>query len=203
MQTVKRNLSELKTPKKNVRIHSDKQIKEFCRSVKMFGQIRPLVIDEDDVILAGNGLREAMVALGYTEGDCYVVSGLSENQKKKLMLADNRIFNLGVDDTRAFEEIVIELGNDIDIPGYDSDILKTLTLDFDGIDAVMDGYGIISDSTKASMQKAAEQYEEEEESFVNSSQEIAVRPAPGTESADDALATKYIVCPKCGEKIWL
>ena len=56
MKVIKKKLSELRRPKKNVRNHSIKQIEEFKRSVQMFGQIRPIVIDEDNVILAGNGL---------------------------------------------------------------------------------------------------------------------------------------------------
>lgn len=42
------------------------------------------------------------------------------------MLADNRIFNLGVDDLQAFEEIILELDHDFDIPGYDADLLETV-----------------------------------------------------------------------------
>ena len=45
-------------PEKNVRIHTEQQLREFERSVRMFGQIRPIVVDENNVILAGNGLYE-------------------------------------------------------------------------------------------------------------------------------------------------
>ena len=78
MKVIKKKLSELRRPKKNVRNHSIKQIEEFKRSVQMFGQIRPIVIDEDNVILAGNGLFMALEALGRTEADCYVAAGLTE-----------------------------------------------------------------------------------------------------------------------------
>ena len=55
-------------------------------------------------------------------------------QKKKLMLADNKIFQLGEDDTYAFEEALRELSGDIDIPGYSADILKSLASDLKSID---------------------------------------------------------------------
>lgn len=141
MKVIKKKLSELRRPKKNVRNHSIKQIEEFKRSVQMFGQIRPIVIDEDNVILAGNGLFMALEALGRTEADCYVAAGLTEAGKKKLMLADNRIFNLGVDDLQAFEEIILELDHDFDIPGYDADLLETLVIDVGAADTLMGGYG--------------------------------------------------------------
>lgn len=103
MKVIKKNLTDLRRPERNVRIHSDKQITEFRRSIEMFGQIRPIVIDDAGVILAGNGLYEALCAMGRTEADCYIASGLTDSQKKKLMLADNRIFSLGVDDIQGFE----------------------------------------------------------------------------------------------------
>ena len=99
MKVTKKPLTELHPPERNVRMHTDKQLKEFRRSVEMFGQIRPIVVDESGTILAGNGLFETLLSMGHTEADCYVVSGLTEAQKKKLMLADNRVFDLGVDDS--------------------------------------------------------------------------------------------------------
>lgn len=82
MRTVTKLLSELKRPEKNVRMHTDKQLTEFRRSVEMFGQIRPIVIDENNVMLAGNGLYETLLSMGRTEADCYVVEGLTENEKR-------------------------------------------------------------------------------------------------------------------------
>lgn len=78
MQVTKLPLSELKRPERNTRMHTDKQIAEFKRSVEMFGQIRPIVVDENYVMLAGNGLYDTLLAMGRTEADCYVVTGLSE-----------------------------------------------------------------------------------------------------------------------------
>ena len=43
MKVIKKPLTELRRPDRNVRMHTDKQLKEFRRSVEMFGQIRPIV----------------------------------------------------------------------------------------------------------------------------------------------------------------
>ena len=67
MNVVKKPLAELRRPERNVRMHTDKQLKEFRRSVEMFGQIRPIVIDEGGVILAGNGLFETLLAMGHAD----------------------------------------------------------------------------------------------------------------------------------------
>ncbi len=206
MKVIKKALSDLRKPERNVRIHSDKQITEFKRSIEMFGQIRPIVIDEAGTILAGNGLYEALSAMGRTEAECYVAAGLSESQKKKLMLADNRIFSLGVDDLQGFDEIIAGL-DDLDVPGYDEDLLKTLTADLKEADEMLAGYGIIDDSTKAEMKKAAERYEQKDEQYTQSAEEVKPAAAPPVEAAVEdraqELDRRYIVCPKCGEKIWL
>lgn len=226
MTITKVPINALKVPEKNVRIHSAKQIEEFKRSIEMFGQIRPIVCDEEYTIIAGNGLYAALSALGWAEADCYIVSGLSEVEKKKLMLADNRIFSLGVDDLQAFDEILLELDNDFDIPGYDSSLLETLTISLDDADDYISGYGIISDESKEQMQRAAEKYREEDEAFSHSYEEYKpVTPLHPQESVSNVfkpaadigagaaekpvgepkneLQRRFLVCPKCGEKIWL
>lgn len=227
MKVIKKKLSELKRPEKNVRMHSSKQLAEFRRSVEMFGQIRPIVIDENGVILAGNGLYETMLSMGKEEADCYVVSDLTDKEKKKLMLADNRVFNLGVDDLAVFDEIIAELGSDLDVPGYDPDLLKSLVAAADDVDDIIEGYGLISDESKAGMEKAAERYKSEESSFVQESTEVkpqqtvtAEERPPAAVSANEnktttpatetpqkeppaPLTRSFVVCPKCGEKIWL
>ena len=138
MEIVNRNVTDLKHVEGNTRLHSERQLREYVRSIEMFGQIRPLVIDENNVVLAGNGLLAAFRMMGTTTVACHVVRGLSEKQKKKLMLADNKIFQLGEDNTFAFEEALRELSGDIDIPGYSADILKSLSSDLKTIDELRD-----------------------------------------------------------------
>lgn len=64
MKIISMKLADLKQPEKNVRIHTEKQLQEFQRSVEMFGQIRPIVVDENNVIMAGNGLYDTLLRMG-------------------------------------------------------------------------------------------------------------------------------------------
>ncbi len=204
MKIVKRKLSELKRPEKNTRMHSDKQIAEFKRSVEMFGQIRPIVIDENNVMLAGNGLYDTLLALGKDTADCYVVTGLTEKEKKKLMLADNRIFDLGVDDMKAFDEILKELGDDLDIPGYDEELLETLRANSEDVDDAMSLYGVVPEDRKEEIKANAGMYDcapvpaqpAEPSSGATPSNEPSV-------SMHEPAERQYVICPKCGEQIWL
>ena len=200
MQVTKLPLSELKRPEKNVRMHTDKQIAEFKRSVEMFGQIRPIVVDENYVMLAGNGLYDTLLTMGRTEADCYIVTGLSEKEKKKLMLADNRIFDLGVDDMDAFDALIAELEGDLDVPGYDEELLESLLADSTEVDEIMSSYGLIDEGKKEQLASAAETYRKEEAAREAS----PVVPDTNVGHTEDGQPVgKYVVCPKCGEKVWL
>jgi len=235
-------LAELKPNPRNVRLHSAKQLEEYRRSVAKFGQTKAIVCDENKTILIGNGLYEAMKAQGMTEAACFVKTGMSESDKLKMMMADNKVYSLGVDNLDTIEEIIAELGamKDFDIPGYDADLLETLTFEPDDADDFMGGYGILDESSKASMERAAERYAQEEAEFAATAEKLSVpnrnmpagdrnlrEAAPGTteetpgraptpqtdivtsseEKAEGtqgiALQRRFLVCPKCGEKIWL
>lgn len=54
MIITQKKLSELHKPARNIRRHSEKQLTEYIRSIKMFGQVKPLVVAEDGEIIAGN-----------------------------------------------------------------------------------------------------------------------------------------------------
>lgn len=203
MKIIRKKLTELKPAERNVRIHSEKQVKEFVRSLDSFGQIRPIVIDEDNTILAGNGLYAALTAKGETSADCYIMTGLSENDKKKLMLADNKIYSLGVDDMEVFEEFLRDLGDDLEIPGFDQELLETLTADMSDVDEMLSGYGTVTETTKQQITQTAERYEAQEEQHTAEAEEVKPAPAPAPDAPPEALPKRFLQCPRCGEKIWL
>ena len=204
MKVTKKHLSELHPPERNVRLHTEKQMKEFRRSVEMFGQIRPIVIDEGGTILAGNGLFEAMKSMGLVDADCYVVEGLTEAQKKKLMLADNRVFNLGVDDMEALDAFVQELKDDLDIPGFEEDLLQAMVMEAEEATQALMTYGTIEPEQAQAIRQTHERYQAREEA---AGQEEEAPPTPSEQAAGDCGSTEppgqFILCPKCGERIWL
>lgn len=198
MKVTVKKLADLHVMEKNIRRHTDKQLKEYVRSITMFGQFKPIVVDENGLILAGNGLYYALQNMGAETCDCYVMTGLTENQKKKLMLADNRVYELGFTDTGIFDEIIRELGGDVDVPGWDADLLEMLNASVREATEMVENYGV---------------YDAGEVEAVNSkgSQPDTPAAAPATAPAaqppqDDmthAETQRVIVCPKCGEQICL
>ena len=202
MNIIRKKLDELKRPERNVRMHTDKQIQEFKRSVEMFGQIRPIVIDENGVILAGNGLYETLLAMGRTEAECYVSAGLTEAGKKKLMLADNRIFSLGVDDLSAFDAFVLELRDDLDIPGFDDDLLQSLVAEADNVGDTLREYGTIDRQEADSIRERAQRDASENAAPTNPSPSPAPPDHGGDGPVENSQDRQPITCPKCGERIW-
>lgn len=212
MKIVKMKLSELKCPEKNIRIHTDKQIQEFERSVKMFGQIRPIVADENNVILCGNGLFATLTKMGYDTADVYKVTGLTENQKKKLMIADNKIYGLGIDDLDTFNKFLADLGEDLDIPGFDENILKSMVAEAEDVTEKISEYGTIDDDEIKAIQASKERKEalmanppsnEPEESDTTEDTFTNDNNSHQTTPPVPAEMQKFVICPDCGCKIWL
>ena len=186
------------------------------RSLTMFGQTRPMVVDDQFTVLVGNGMMTAMEELGWKEAECYVYEGLTEARKKKLMLADNRVYDLGLMDMDAFDAILQELAGDTDIPGWDENLLKTLTASTAEVDALIGGYGSYPREEVESLQRRErDDYVSPPDAGAAYSPVATPSPAspspaqyetmPDTGDAENVAQPiqRYIICPKCGEKICL
>lgn len=214
MEVKKMKLADLISPEKNVRIHTEQQLREFERSIAMFGQIRPIVVDESNVILAGNGLHETLIRMGKTEADVYQYSHLTENQKKKLMIADNKIFSLGIENLDTLNCFLDELQGDLNIPGFDEEILKQMVAEAEDITEKLAEYGTLDQEEIKAIKERSQRSEsviENEGVYENSTQEsrqndraiLSNDNIHQEQDAETAEIIKFIICPKCGEKIWL
>ena len=206
MEIITMKLVDLVKPEKNVRIHTEQQLKEFQRSVKMFGQIRPIVVDENNVILAGNGLYETLIAMGKETADVYKYDNLTENQKKKLMIADNKIFSLGIENLDTLNSFLEDLQGDLDIPGFDEDILKQMVSEAEDVTEKLSEYGTLDDEEIQSIKESGERKEQqiqkaEAEQATPAPQPIAQPQQEMPEDSEDTTEVKkFVICPKCGEK---
>ena len=211
MEVITMKLADLVKPEKNVRIHTEQQLKEFQRSVTMFGQIRPIVIDENNIILAGNGLYDTLVAMGRDTADVYRYDNLTENQKKKLMIADNKIFSLGIENLETLNSFLEDLQGDLDIPGFDEEILKQMVSEAEDITDKLSEYGTLDEeeirSIKENGEKKEQQIQRMESEQGNGQTEqapaVPIQQEPAGDDGDTAEIKKFVICPNCGEKIWL
>jgi SAM-dependent MidA family methyltransferase len=185
------NIALLKTPEKNTRIHPEKQINEIRRSLKKWGQYKDIVIDDQHLILAGNGLVEAMRAEGYTKASVVVLYELSENDKKKLMMSDNKTAGLGIDNLTNIDAIISELNGDFDIPGFDDEVLASINASSEEISIALNDYG---KATEANIENI------DANSDVNDIAAEFVEPEGSNVPTEEKKSVK---CPRCGADVWL
>lgn len=123
------NASDLIPYLNNSRTHTEDQVNQVAASIKEFGFTNPVLIDEDNGIIAGHGRVMAAQKLNITDIPCIVLSGLTKAQKKAYVIADNQLaLNSGWDmDMLKLEvESLKELEFDIDLLGFDNDFLDDL-----------------------------------------------------------------------------
>lgn len=189
MKTKTAKLSTLKLLERNPRKHNVVQLRELKRSLKKFGQIRPIVVDETNTVLAGNGLLMAMLEDGYEEATVMQVLGLSENDKKRLVLADNKIAALGADDYSIVEELIHELSDELDIPGFDEEALRSLVALPVDLEAVANSYGKMTEEEISRAKTYGDKISEDN------------RKAETTAHAPTA-EPEYTFCKTCGQRVW-
>jgi hypothetical protein len=86
-----RPLDTLRLDPTNARKHSKKQIAQIAESVRAFGFNVPVLIDDDNKVIAGHGRFLACKLLGFTEVPTICLDHLSPEQIRAFMIADNRL----------------------------------------------------------------------------------------------------------------
>lgn len=124
MEIIKLKISDIKPYAKNPR-KNDNAVDAVAESIKQCGYCSPIIIDENNVILCGHTRLKALKKLGYKEAECVKKEGMTEDQKKKYRILDNKTSELAEWDFDLLGEELQEL----DFGGFDF-----------GLDTVLD-YG--------------------------------------------------------------
>ena len=111
MKIVNKTLRELKPYENNPR-NNDGSVLFVANSIREFGFKVPIVIDKNDVIVAGHTRFEAAKHIGLNEVPCIVADDLTEEQIKAFRLADNKV---GEHSRWDFEKLEVELSEIIDL----------------------------------------------------------------------------------------
>lgn len=90
MNIIEKKITEIKPYEKNPR-RNDEAVKYVAESIKNFGFKVPIVIDKNNVIVAGHTRYKAAKNLGLKEVPCIVADDLTEEQVKAFRLADNKV----------------------------------------------------------------------------------------------------------------
>lgn len=89
MEIIKMPIGEIKPYEKNAR-KNDEAVNAVIESIKQCEYVAPIVVDENNVILAGHTRLKALKKLGVKEVEVCVKTGLTDEQKRKYRLLDNK-----------------------------------------------------------------------------------------------------------------
>ena len=92
MKVLKVKISEIKTNPKNPRLIKDDKFKKLVKSIQEFPQmleLRPIVVDENNIVLGGNMRLKACIEVGLKEVFIVKANDLTEQQKDEFIVKDN------------------------------------------------------------------------------------------------------------------
>lgn len=118
LKTVQIEISKVSNDPANVRTHSKKNIDAIRASLKRFGQQKPIVIDSDNIVRAGNGTLEAAKELGW-KYISVVISDLEPSELTAYAIADNRTAELADWDLEDLDKQLQSLESDLATVAYD------------------------------------------------------------------------------------
>jgi hypothetical protein len=191
MNTETVSVASLKPYPGNPRRHSSLQISEMARSIEKYGQIRPIVCDENGTILVGHCIHLALQQMKREEAIVLRKVDLDENEKKRLILADNKISDLGTDDFDQLWALIESMEGNYDIPGYDDNVLTELLHNVD----------------ETAMNLGADLEKKEGSEFRSQfssdpvSQEVMASVHPVVASEPNAKGERMLQCPYCKKMI--
>ena len=133
MQIIQKKLADIVPYAKNTKKHNETQIKNVAESIKKYGWVQPIVIDNDGTIVIGHCRALAAEKLGIEEVPCVVVSDLTEEEINALRIVDNKTNESPWD----FDLLSAELP-EIDLSDFDFDFNVPTEFTADMIDDFFD-----------------------------------------------------------------
>jgi DNA modification methylase len=118
-------ISGLKPNPRNARLHPQKQLHQIAASIREFGFNIPVLIDRDNVIIAGHGRVEAARMLSMETVPVLRIEHLTDEQKRAFALADNKIalnstWDLDILQVEMKELSALDLNFDVEVPGFET-----------------------------------------------------------------------------------
>ena len=110
-------IDEIHPYENNPRFNKD-AVSKVAASIKKFGFKNPILVDKDNVIIAGHTRLEAAKKLKLEEVPCIVASDLTEKQAKALRLADNKVAEFSTWDYLKLDQELAELGDAFDFKDF-------------------------------------------------------------------------------------
>ena len=111
----------------NSRTHSEEQVAQIAASIREFGFTNPVLVDEDNNLIAGHGRLLAARKLNMSEVPAITVTGLDDRKRRALVIADNKIALNSDWDIDALKVELEDLASDFgELMGFSQDELVEL-----------------------------------------------------------------------------
>ena len=111
----------------NSRTHSEEQVAQIAASIREFGFTNPVLVDEDNNLIAGHGRLLAARKLNMAEVPAITVTGLDDRKRRALVIADNKIALNSDWDIDALKVELEDLASDFgELMGFSQDELVEL-----------------------------------------------------------------------------
>ena len=136
MQVQDRPIGELRLYERNAKQHPSSQIDALEKSITEFGWTVPVLIDKDDVVVAGHGRIEAAKRLGIEQVPTIRLENLTPDQARAYRIADNRLNEIGGWDLASLEtelNALREVDFNFDLTGFDSEYLEALSVNEEAV----------------------------------------------------------------------
>ena len=122
-------IASLQPYERNTRIHSDSQVDLLVRSIQEYGWTVPVLVDEQNVVIAGHGRIEAAKRMGLDKVPTIRLGDLTPEQVRAYRIADNRLTDLGEWDTGLLAQelsALKELDFDLELTGFNLEDLAEM-----------------------------------------------------------------------------
>ena len=124
------SISTLHSSKQRARKHSAAKLEKLARNIQTFGFVLPVLIDENDQVIAGYArVMAANDHLGITSVPAVRISHLNDAEKKAYSIADNQLTLDAEWDLNVLQQLTIDIsdaGLDIALTGFSQDELNAL-----------------------------------------------------------------------------
>ena len=127
-------VADLRPFDRNARTHSPVQVKQIAAAITEWGWTNPVLIEPDGGIIAGHGRVLAAQHLGMEKIPTITIAGLTDQQRRALVIADNKLaMNAGWDDAMLKVEL-LDLQSEgfaIDLIGFGAEEIGALSLEIE------------------------------------------------------------------------
>lgn len=133
MEIITLNIDQIIPYDKNPRVNNH-SVEGVKRSIEEFGYIVPMIIDKNNIVIAGHTRLKALKELGIKKVDCIRAEDLTNHQVEAFRIADNKVHEFSMWDYQKLKEEINSINQkdiDVDVLGFSDFEIDNMGADFE------------------------------------------------------------------------